>query len=58
MEVKRRIARKSTMKSLDKVFKSKDIFFFCDGDIEITALFAMCNNCTYMLLFNKFSYLF
>ncbi len=31
-------------------------FFLCDGDIEITALFAMCNNCTYMLLFNKFSY--
>ncbi len=33
-------------------------FFFCDGDIETIALFAMCNNCTYMLLFNKFSYLF
>ncbi len=33
------------------------MFFLCDGNIEITALFAMCNNnCTYMLLFNKFSY--
>ncbi len=42
--------------SMNRNNSDRLFFFLCDGDIEITALFAMCNNCTYMLLFNKFSY--